>query len=113
MDKRYKLNVQEILDKEFHTDIKGYNAYQVDSFLDDVIYDYQLYDETIQHLGESLRKFEEENKALKQQVKELENALEGKEALANKPIDNIDILKRLSALEKTVANLEKRLNETN
>ena len=103
MEKRFELTTKEILDKEFHIDLKGYNAHGVDSFLDCVIADYQKYDETLKSLGENLRRFEEENRRLKQRVQELEMTLQGKEKEASvASYDHLDIIKRLSRLEKAV-----------
>ena len=102
MEKRFELTIKEILEKEFHIDLKGYNAHEVDSFLDCVISDYQHYDETIKNLGENLCRYEEENKKLKQRIQELEVALQGKEITVNKPVDHLDVIKRLSRLEQEV-----------
>lgn len=102
MEKRINLNVQEILEKEFHVDIKGYNANEVDAFLDMVIADYQSYDELNTHALENLKKYEEENRKLRLRIRELEAQLSNKEAIAHTPVDNLDVLKRLSRLEKAV-----------
>ena len=47
MEKRFNLTVQEVLDKQFNVDFKGYSSVEVDEFLDLVIADYQEYDEMI------------------------------------------------------------------
>lgn len=101
MEKKYELNAKEILDKEFHIDLKGYCANEVDAFLDKVIADYQTYDETIKNLGESLYRFEMENKELKQKINALENQLQNKEDSATS-VDYLDVIKRLSRLEQEV-----------
>ena len=102
VEKRVNLNIQEILDKEFHVDIKGYNANEVDAFLDLVIADYQSYDEMNTIARENLKKYEEENRKLRLRIRELELQLSSKDAVANAPVDHLDILKRLSRLEKAV-----------
>jgi DivIVA domain-containing protein len=43
MADKVNLDIQTILDKEFNVDFKGYNATEVDTFLDLVIQDYQTY----------------------------------------------------------------------
>ena len=48
--KTFELTVQQILDKQFNIDFKGYNAQEVDEFLDLVIQDYQKYDEKIKYI---------------------------------------------------------------
>ena len=40
---KVNLDIQTILDKEFNIDFKGYNATEVDNFLDLIIQDYQTY----------------------------------------------------------------------
>ncbi len=102
VEKRFELTIKDILEKEFHIDLKGYNAHEVDSFLDCVIADYQQYDETIKNLGENLCRYEEENKKLKQKIQALEVALQGKEVTTSKPVDHLDVIKRLSRLEQEV-----------
>lgn len=101
MEKRFELTIKDILEKEFHIDLKGYNAHEVDSFLDNVIADYQNYDETIKNLGENLQRYEEENNKLKRRIQDLEVALQGKEAVSTH-VDNLDVIKRLSRLEQEV-----------
>lgn len=102
MERRINLTVQEILDKEFHVDMRGYNANEVDAFLDAVIADYQAYDELNASARENLKKYEEENRKLRLRIRELEMQLSSKDAVVNTPVDHLDILKRLSRLEKAV-----------
>ena len=47
MDKRFKLTVEDVLNKQFNIDFKGYSSIEVDEFLDLVISDYQEYDQMI------------------------------------------------------------------
>lgn len=51
MAKDMNLTAQEIYEKEFHVDLKGYAPAEVDEFLDMVIEDYQKYDEKVEELG--------------------------------------------------------------
>lgn len=102
MEKRFNLRVQEILEKEFHVDLKGYNANEVDSFLDSVIADYHNYDELLSSARSNLAKFEEENRKLQNRIHELEVKISGEELTKRVPSDSVDVLKRLSRLEKAV-----------
>lgn len=104
MEKRFELGVTDILNKEFHIDLKGYNANEVDSFLDVVMADYASYEELVQHLGASLRKYEEEVKNLKNRIAELETSLQVQQVSQNAKVENVDILKRISRLEQAVFN---------
>ena len=43
MEKRFKLTIEDVLEKQFNIDFKGYASGEVDEFLDLVIADYQQY----------------------------------------------------------------------
>ncbi len=97
----FQLNANKILDKEFHIDLKGYSAKEVDEFLDLVISDYQLYEEKIQELGKQLRAYENQMDRLQEEIAMLrsQNDKGSPEVLQS---SQIDILKRLSRLEYEV-----------
>ena len=61
-----KLNLtpEEILNKEFNVDFKGYSPAEVDSLLDSVLEDYQIMEENIQQLLDAVA-------TLQNQVKDL------------------------------------------
>ena len=86
------LTAQEIYEKEFHVDLKGYAPAEVDEFLDMVIEDYQKYDEKVEELGAAVTRYEEKIKELQQQL------------FANGSSNTVDILKRIARLEKAVFN---------
>ena len=48
---KVNLDIQSILDKQFNIDFKGYNAAEVDGFLDLVMEDYQTYQDTLSELN--------------------------------------------------------------
>ena len=90
-----------ILNKEFHIDFKGYNAIEVDKFLDLVMQDYLYFEDVIAQQKELLNKYEE---ALSQQKRVLLE-YEGKtraDAHAPKEVNHVDLLKRVSKLEEAV-----------
>ena len=100
MEKRFKLTVNDVLEKQFNIDFKGYSSAEVDEFLDLVISDYQEYDEMIKELGDRLQEYENQVNTLKAKVIELEGK---QDALDNEvPLNNVDILKRLTRLENEV-----------
>ena len=68
MAKDMNLTAQEIYEKEFHVDLKGYAPAEVDEFLDMVIEDYQKYDEKVEELGAAVTRYEEKIKELQQQL---------------------------------------------
>lgn len=102
MEKRYKLSVQDVYEKQFNVDFKGYCAKEVDEFLDLVIQDYQEYDRNIENLGQTIQEYEKSNNELKSRIQQLELALNAESEKNNKVIDNVDILKRLTRLENAV-----------
>ncbi|MEE0829920.1 MAG: DivIVA domain-containing protein [Longicatena sp.] len=100
MESRFNLNTDDLLNKQFNVDFKGYSAIEVDHFLDLVIADYQAYDALIESLGTRLQEAENMIKELKAQNVILEAKAQGEE----KPVvvDHVDILKRLTNLENAV-----------
>ena len=75
MAKDMNLTAQEIYEKEFHVDLKGYAPAEVDEFLDMVIEDYQKYDEKVEELGAAVTRYEEKIKELQQQLFALHGSL--------------------------------------
>ena len=95
------LTMKDILDKEFKIDARGYRMQEVDQFLDIIIRDYNEYNNIIKKLVSKNKELREENDDLKQEVRSLKSsidALDGKE----KGITNVDLLKRISNLEKII-----------
>ena len=90
------LTAQEIYEKEFHVDLKGYAPAEVDEFLDMIIEDYQKYDEKVEELGAAVTRYEEKIKELQQQLFALQSE--------NERSNTVDILKRIARLEKAVFN---------
>lgn len=98
-----KLTTETIFDKEFHVDFKGYNALEVDQFLDDVMNDYHFFEGIIKEQKELLDRYEE---TLSQQKRMLMEQ-EVKSRVSNEPpsqFSHVDILKRVSRLEEAVFN---------
>lgn len=106
METKLQLNPTKILNKEFKVDFKGYNAAEVDYFLDIVMGDYETFKNLLNMAYEKIEALNAKNASLKEQIQALEkeNALHldelnlAQEANGN----NVDILKRLSTLEKEV-----------
>ncbi len=102
MEKRFKLTIEDVLEKQFNVDFKGYASVEVDEFLDLVIADYQQYDQMIAELGERLQEYEKQVNALKAKVVELEGKQEAATSNPTPQTNNVDILKRLTRLENEV-----------
>lgn len=98
-----ELTINEILQKEFHNKMRGYDPEEVDSFLDIVIKDYQNYEETLANLTTENTRLFNKVEELNQQLSATENIKEvAPNTTSNSSATNYDILKRLSNLEKHV-----------
>ncbi len=98
------LSPQEILEKEFKIDTRGYRLKEVDQFLDTVIGDYEQFFQIVDQMEQEKAELLKENMNLKQ---ELRNARMNVEIAKNQEnqggeVTNVDILRRLSQLEKMV-----------
>ncbi len=102
MEKRFKLTVEDVLEKQFNIDFKGYSSGEVDEFLDLVISDYQQYNKMIDELGNHLQEYERQINALRAKIVELEGKQGAMNTTEVSGAANIDILKRLSRLENEV-----------
>lgn len=98
-DKRF-LSAKEILDKDFKIDPKGYRPQEVDAFLDLIIKDYVDFENTTKRLVSEIKALESDNSKLRAEVRNLKASLEI--ANSNKGVTNVDLLKRISDLEKVV-----------
>lgn len=101
------LTPQEILDKEFKVDAKGYRPQEVDKFLDMVIRDYTEFMNVIKKLQNDNRILAEDNAKLKAEYRKLKNVIDSaNESSGNNGgranFNNLDLLKRISNLEKIV-----------
>ena len=101
---RIYLTPQDILEKEFKIDTRGYRPQEVDKYLDMVIRDYTEYNSIIKKLEKDIKDLTEDNSKLKQEIRTLNEQLEiSKNAENNtRTITNVDLLKRISQLEKVV-----------
>ena len=98
------LTPEDILKKEFRIDTRGYRLKEVDQFLDEIIADYQTYNKIINDLQKEKDDQVEIILNLKQEIRDLKTTVEISRSQNRDDISgsNLDILKRLSALEKAV-----------
>lgn len=108
-DVSLKLSAKDIYEKDFEkTMARGYRREEVDAFLDDIITDYQK----MADMNNEVVKLSEENHKLKKELEELrlrvattrpqENKNFSSNSSNNASSNNVDILKRISNLEKAV-----------
>lgn len=96
------LTPNDILEKDFKLDARGYRPQEVDKFLDLIIKDYTEYETIIKRLVTEIRNLEKDNVTLQGEIRDLKSKLEIVGSSSNKNVTNVDILKRLSELEKVV-----------
>ena len=90
---------KDILQKEFKPKMRGYDPADVDTFLDSVIKDYE-------NFGKEIERMKNENDRLTDKVDELNKQVSaGGTVEESAPVSgatNVDVLKRLSNLERRV-----------
>ncbi len=97
------LTSQHILEKEFRVDTKGYRMMEVDVFLDAVYEDYNLYEEKLSKLSREINEERARNLRLEEEISRLKARVElAKGSSENTQNNSVDMLKRLSELEKMV-----------
>lgn len=99
---RLYLTPQEILEKEFKIDARGYRPQEVDKFLDMVIRDYTEYSNIIKHLEKNVKDLTDDNIKLKQEIRRLQEIASNVGDTPSRSTSNVDLLKRISQLEKVV-----------
>lgn len=98
------LTPQEILEHDFKIDARGYRPQEVDKYLDMIIRDYTEYNKIIKEQENHISDLNNDIYTLKQEIRRLQDELEKANVNASnqKTVTNIDLLKRISQLEKVV-----------
>ncbi len=96
------LSPEEILKKEFRIDTRGYRLKEVDQYLDTIIGDYEQFFEIINNLEKEKADLLAENVNLKQELRNSKLSMEVIRSNETVEVTNVDILRRLSQLEKLV-----------
>ena len=113
-NEKFYLSTQDILDKEFKIDTRGYRLKEVDQFLDVIIGDYEQFLNIIDNLEKEKAELLREIMNLKQ---ELRNSQLSVEVVSNNKMNgevtNVDIIRRLSQLEKMVYGTKSKDEENN
>ena len=105
---QFNLSSKDILEKEFKIDTRGYRLKEVDQYLDLIISDYEQFVKILKEKDKEKEELLDEIMALKQENRNLKTSLEiaksseDEEGLPSKSVSNVDIMKRLSQLEKIV-----------
>ena len=104
---KLNLTAQEVLDKKFPISPRGYDALTVDEFLDKIIRDYETVENNVliekkyqDNKDKKIKELEKKIDDLKIEIQRYKSRLEGIENNSNATVENADLLKRISALEK-------------
>ncbi len=101
------LTPQDILNKEFKKDTMGYRPQEVDKYLDMVIRDYTEFINIIKRLQTENAQLKEDREKLRVDNIKMKNIIESANSSTSSGgssinYNNVDLLKRISNLEKTV-----------
>lgn len=96
------LTPQDILEKEFKIDTRGYRLKEVDQFLDVIIGDYEQFLSLLKDSEKEKEELLEEIMNLKQEIRNLKMSIEIAKSGDNREVTNVDVMRRLSQLEKIV-----------
>jgi DivIVA domain-containing protein len=111
MELKLTLTSEQILNKKFNGDVKGYASDEVDSFLDQVLEQFQLIERFTMEIYPLYQKALGVSEAQKKRIEELEIEMvtirdrlsELREIIAKKfPEDRLELVKRVSQLEKAL-----------
>lgn len=101
-DNQLMLTPQDILEKEFNIDARGYRLQEVDKYLDIIINDYNEFMHIIKKLEKEINEEKQKNHQLKEELRKIKHEHEAYHQTAEREVTNVDLLRRISQLEKIV-----------
>lgn len=106
-ENKVTLTPQDILEKEFKIDTRGYRLKEVDQYLDIIINDYEELFKIIREKDQEKEELLQEIMSLKQEIRNLKMSIEIAKSGDNSDGSsnsgtNLDVMRRLSQLEKIV-----------
>ena len=111
---KISLMPQDILEKDFKIDTRGYRLKEVDQFLDIIIGDYEQFLEIINSLEKEKADLLAEIMNLKQELRNSKLSVEVASSSSTRgEVTNVDVMRRLSNLEKMVYGSRKNDVEDN
>lgn len=110
MQGKISLTPQEILKKDFKIDMRGYSLKEVDQFLDEIIGDYEQFNEIIRRYEEEKEEYLKEIMNLKQELRNVKMSIDVAKN-GDKEVTNLDVLRRISNLEKIVYGKDKDVED--
>lgn len=110
MQGKISLTAQDILEKEFKIDTRGYRLKEVDQFLDEIIGDYEKFYDIIKNLEIEKDEYLKEIANLRQELRNVKMSIDIAKS-GDKEVTNVDILRRVSNLEKIVYGKDEKVEE--
>ena len=101
MQDKITLTPQDILKKDFKIDMRGYSLKEVDQFLDQIIGDYEQFNKIIRNYEAEKAEYLREIMNLKQELRNVKLSIDVARN-GEKEVTNLDVLRRISNLEKIV-----------
>ena len=95
MQGKISLAPQDILEKEFKIDTRGYRLKEVDQFLDEIIGDYEQFYAIIKNLEKEKDEYLKEIMNLKQELRNVKMSIDIAKT-GDREVTNMDILRRVS-----------------
>ena len=116
MEKKLTLSSDEILNKEFSLQYKGYVPQEVDSFLDEVLKNYKIIEDIKEYYETQNKALQKTNSILRNKVDELETKLEMEKNKNNsyEKVDNnsnLDLIKKIAKLESELFQTKQELED--
>ncbi len=101
MQDKISLTPQDILEREFKIDTRGYRLKEVDQFLDQIIGDYEQFYAIIKAFEKEKEELLKEIMSLKRELRNVRMSIDIAKT-SDKEVTNMDIIRRVSNLEKIV-----------
>lgn len=99
---KFKFNLDDIENKVFSIDFKGYSSLEVDTFLDEVMNDIEAYQEEIERLNNLASHYDHIISELSQENQYLKAKIASSEANGKTSSSTIDLIRRVARLEEIV-----------
>lgn len=110
MQDKISLTPQDILEREFKIDTRGYRLKEVDQFLDQIIGDYEQFYAIIKSFEKEKEELLKEIMSLKRELRNVRMSIDIAKT-SDKEVTNMDIIRRVSNLEKIVYGKSSALND--
>ena len=116
MLKKLTLSSEEIVNKDFSLQYKGYVPQEVDAFLDEVVKNYEIIEEIREYYETQNKALQKTNSVLRSKIDDLETKLEMEKSKNNsiEKVDstsNLDLIKKIAKLESELFQTKKELED--